>query len=154
MENETHNQDSPLPGPQAGEEDISEEAALASAPKETFEEVLAEKEAGEAEEQEAAKVAKREAARAAAQKAKAKRRRKVGYLTAHNITIVDYKDVNLLRRFLNEQGRILPARQTGNTAKQQRQVARAILRAREMALLPFVTVDINRLPWKQGEGET
>ncbi|MCL6624615.1 MAG: 30S ribosomal protein S18 [Fimbriimonadales bacterium] len=70
------------------------------------------------------------------------------------MTIVDYKDVNLLRRFLNEQGRILPARQTGNTAKQQRQVARAILRAREMALLPFVTVDINRLPWKPGEGET
>lgn len=150
MENESHNNQQAPPN----EEDITEEAALASAPKEAFEEALAEKEAGEVEEQETAKTAKREVVRATVQKVKARRKRKISYLTANKITKVDYKDVNLLKRFLNEQGRILPARQTGNNAKQQREVTRAILRAREMALLPFVTVDINRLPWKSGEGES
>ncbi len=154
MENENLNQTNPPLGPLPEEEDITEEAALASAPKETFEEVLAQKEAGEAEEQESARTAKREAVPSVTQKTKIRRKRKISYLTANKITKVDYKDVALLRRFLNEQGRILPARQTGNTAKQQRQVTRAILRAREMALLPFVTVDINRLPWKTSEGET
>jgi len=67
-----------------------------------------------------------------------KRRRKVSYLTANKIDIVDYKDIAILRRFINDRGKILPARQTGNTAKQQRMIARAIRKAREMALLPFV----------------
>ena len=69
---------------------------------------------------------------------RAKRRRKVSYLTANKIDIVDYKDIAILRRFINDRGKILPARQTGNTAKQQRMIARAIRKAREMALLPFV----------------
>lgn len=70
-----------------------------------------------------------------------RRRRRVSYLTINKITQVDYKDVNLLRRFLNEHGRIVPSRQTGNTAKQQRMIARAVRRAREMALLPFVNTE-------------
>lgn len=69
---------------------------------------------------------------------KSKRRRKVSYLTVNKIDTVDYKEVNILRRFLNERGKILPSRQTGNTAKQQRMISLAIRRAREMALLPFV----------------
>ena len=67
-----------------------------------------------------------------------KRRRKVSYLTANKIDTVDFKDIAILRRFINDRGKILPARQTGNTAKQQRMIARAIRKAREMALLPFV----------------
>lgn len=54
---------------------------------------------------------------------------------------VDYKDVRRLARFLTERGKILPRRATGLTAKQQRQVARAIKRARQIALLPYVKRD-------------
>jgi small subunit ribosomal protein S18 len=67
-----------------------------------------------------------------------RRRRKVSYLTINKIDHVDYKEVNILRRFLTDRGKILPSRQTGNTAKQQRMISVAIKRAREMALLPFV----------------
>ncbi len=55
--------------------------------------------------------------------------------------MVDYKDVRKLQRFLTERGKILPRRATGLTAKQQRQVARAIKRARQIALLPYVKAD-------------
>ena len=72
------------------------------------------------------------------ERTKGRRRRKVSYLTINKITSVDYKDYNLLRRFINDRGKMIPSRQTGNTAKQQRMIARAIRRAREMALLPFV----------------
>ena len=51
---------------------------------------------------------------------------------------VDYKDVDLLKRFLNEQGKLLPRRVTGASAKFQRQLTRAIKRARHLALIPFV----------------
>lgn len=73
---------------------------------------------------------------------KGKRRRKVSYLTANKIDYVDYKDVNVLRRFLNDRFKILPSRQTGNTAKQQRMISSAIRRARELALIPFVATEI------------
>ncbi|NQV12152.1 30S ribosomal protein S18 [Candidatus Uhrbacteria bacterium] len=52
-------------------------------------------------------------------------------------TEIDYKDVNLLRRFLSSFGKIVPRRRSGITAKQQRAMATAIKRARIMALLPF-----------------
>ena len=55
------------------------------------------------------------------------------------IQYVDYKDPEFLKKFLNEQGRILPRRITGTSLKFQRRVARAIKRARHIALLPFVT---------------
>lgn len=51
---------------------------------------------------------------------------------------VDYKDVDLLKRFINEQGKLLPRRVTGVPAKFQRKLTRAVKRARHMALLPFV----------------
>lgn len=72
---------------------------------------------------------------------KGRRRRKVSYLTINKIDTVDFKEVNILRRFLNDRGKILPSRQSGNTAKQQRMIASAIRRAREMALLPFVVTE-------------
>ncbi len=54
---------------------------------------------------------------------------------------VDYKDVRKLQRFLTERGKILPRRATGLTAKQQRQIANSIKRARQIALLPYVKRD-------------
>lgn len=51
---------------------------------------------------------------------------------------VDYKDTELLKRYLNEQGKILPRRITNVSAKFQRQLTRAVKRARHMALIPFV----------------
>lgn len=55
------------------------------------------------------------------------------------IKYIDYKDPVFLRRFLNEQGKILPRRITGTSLKYQRRVAQAVKRARQIALLPFVT---------------
>ncbi|MDW8421187.1 MAG: 30S ribosomal protein S18 [Pseudanabaenaceae cyanobacterium SKYGB_i_bin29] len=51
---------------------------------------------------------------------------------------IDYKDVDLLKRFITERGKILPRRITGLTAKQQRKLTNAIKQARILALLPFV----------------
>jgi small subunit ribosomal protein S18 len=51
--------------------------------------------------------------------------------------VIDYKNVEMLRRFVQEDGRIRPRRQTGACAKHQREVARAVKRARHLALLPF-----------------
>lgn len=55
------------------------------------------------------------------------------------IKFIDYKDSDFLLRFVNEQGKILPRRITGNSLKYQRKVAQAIKRARQIALLPYVT---------------
>jgi small subunit ribosomal protein S18 len=52
--------------------------------------------------------------------------------------IIDYKDVDLLRKFITERGKILPRRITGLTAQQQRDLTTAIKRARLLALLPFI----------------
>ena len=55
------------------------------------------------------------------------------------IKYVDYKDAEFLKKFLNEQGKMLPRRITGNSLKFQRKVATAIKKARQLALLPYVT---------------
>jgi len=55
------------------------------------------------------------------------------------IKYVDYKDGEFLKKFLNEQGKMLPRRITGNSLKFQRKVAVAIKKARQLALLPYVT---------------
>ncbi|OIP33335.1 MAG: 30S ribosomal protein S18 [Deltaproteobacteria bacterium CG2_30_63_29] len=52
-------------------------------------------------------------------------------------SVIDYKDVQLLKRFLSPRGKILPSRITGVSAKYQRKLAKAIKRARHIALLPF-----------------
>ena len=57
----------------------------------------------------------------------------------NGIKYVDYKDPEFLKKFLNEQGKILPRRITGTSLKYQRKVGQAIKRARQIALLPFVT---------------
>ena len=55
------------------------------------------------------------------------------------IKYVDYKDPEFLKKFLNEQGKILPRRITGTSLKFQRKVAQAVKKARHLALLPYVT---------------
>ena len=56
-----------------------------------------------------------------------------------NSALIDYKDPEFLKKFLNEQGKILPRRITGTSLKFQRRIAQAVKRARHLALLPFVT---------------
>ncbi|AYA78679.1 MULTISPECIES: 30S ribosomal protein S18 [Robertmurraya] len=67
------------------------------------------------------------------------KRRKVCFFTANGITHIDYKDVDLLKKFISERGKILPRRVTGTNAKYQRKLTVAIKRSRTMALLPYVT---------------
>ncbi|QLH20654.1 30S ribosomal protein S18 [Streptomyces sp. Rer75] len=63
--------------------------------------------------------------------------RRVNPLDAAGITYVDYKDTNLLRKFISDRGKIRSRRVTHVTRQQQRQIARAIKNAREMALIPY-----------------
>ena len=67
------------------------------------------------------------------------RNKKICRFTQNNVKYIDYKDVKLLQRFTNEQGRIITKRITGTSAKYQRELSSAIKRARHMALLPFVS---------------
>lgn len=67
------------------------------------------------------------------------RRRKTCPLTGPKAPAVDYKDVRLLGRFISERGKILPSRITSVSAKKQRKLAVAIKRARNLALLPYVS---------------
>ena len=57
----------------------------------------------------------------------------------YRIKYIDYKDPEFLKKFLNDQGKILPRRITGTSLKYQRKVAKAVKRARHIALLPYVT---------------
>lgn len=68
-----------------------------------------------------------------------KQRKKVCIFCKDRVDHVDYKDVALLRKFLSERGKIRARRVTGNCAEHQRDVARAIKNAREVALLPYST---------------
>ncbi|GIQ70450.1 30S ribosomal protein S18 [Xylanibacillus composti] len=68
-----------------------------------------------------------------------RKRRKVCYFTVNKITHIDYKDTDLLKKFISERGKILPRRVTGTSAKYQRQLTVAIKRARQIALLPYTT---------------
>jgi small subunit ribosomal protein S18 len=65
------------------------------------------------------------------------RRRKYCRFTAEGITEIDYKDLNLLKAFVSESGKIVPSRITGTKARYQRQLAAAVKRARFLALLPY-----------------
>jgi small subunit ribosomal protein S18 len=58
------------------------------------------------------------------------------------VEYVDYKDTELLKRYINEQGKLLPRRITGASANFQRQLTRAVKRARHLALLPFVADNV------------
>jgi small subunit ribosomal protein S18 len=65
-----------------------------------------------------------------------RRPRKCHFCT-EKIAEINYKDANMLRRFINDRGKIRPRRQTGTCARHQRKLARAIKRARHLAMLPF-----------------
>lgn len=71
------------------------------------------------------------------------RRRKACSFCVDKIVYIDYKDAGRLRRYLTDRGKILPRRVTGTCAKHQRGLARAILRARRMALLPYVILELS-----------
>jgi len=66
------------------------------------------------------------------------RRRKSCPFSGQNAPTIDYKDVRLLQRFISERGKIVPSRITAVSAKKQRQLARAIKRARFLGLLPYL----------------
>ncbi|MCC7526026.1 MAG: 30S ribosomal protein S18 [Chitinophagaceae bacterium] len=66
-------------------------------------------------------------------------RKKFCRFKKYGIKYIDYKDVEFLKKFLNEQGKMLPRRISGNSLKYQRKVSEAIKKARQMALLPYVT---------------
>jgi len=65
------------------------------------------------------------------------RRKRYCRFTAEGITHVDYKDLELLKAYISESGKIVPARITGTKAKYQRQLTRAIKQARYLALMPY-----------------
>ncbi len=66
-------------------------------------------------------------------------KKKTSILITDGVEYVDWKDVNLLRRFMSDRSKVRARRVTGNNAQQQADVAKAIKNAREMALLPYVT---------------
>jgi len=65
------------------------------------------------------------------------RRRKFCRFTAEGVTEIDYKDINLLKQYVGESGKIVPSRITGTKARFQRQLAKAVKHARFLALLPY-----------------
>jgi len=65
------------------------------------------------------------------------RRRKFCRFTAEGVKEIDYKDLNTLRSYVTETGKVVPSRITGTSARYQRQLARAVKRARYLALLPY-----------------
>ena len=65
-------------------------------------------------------------------------KRKFCYFKENGIVDIDYKDVKLLRRFVDDQGKIMPRRITGTSAKMHRKLVRAIKRSRSIALMPYV----------------
>jgi len=66
-------------------------------------------------------------------------RKKVSILDSENIDYVDWKDVNLMRRFVSDRAKIRARRVSGNDTQQQREVAKAVKNAREMALIPYTS---------------
>ena len=67
-------------------------------------------------------------------------RRKFCYFKENGITDINYKDVKLLKRFVTDQGKIMPRRVTGTSSKMHRKLVRAIKQARNIALLPYTAV--------------
>lgn len=74
----------------------------------------------------------------AMQKRHNRRRRKINQFAGDNIKKINYKDINTLKKFISERGKILPRRITGNCAKHQRAITVAVKRARHMAIMPYV----------------
>ena len=70
---------------------------------------------------------------------KNRKHKKICQFCADKVTFIDYKDTVKLRKFISERSKMLPRRTTGTCAMHQRQLTEAIKRARQIALLPFVT---------------
>ncbi|SVD53562.1 uncharacterized protein METZ01_LOCUS406416 [marine metagenome] len=68
-------------------------------------------------------------------------KKKYCYFKENGITEIDYKDVKILRRFITDQGKIMPRRVTGTSAKMHRKLVKEIKRARNIALMPFTNVN-------------
>ncbi len=68
-----------------------------------------------------------------------RQRRKYCFFCKENIEDIDYKNVSLLRKFVSDKGKIRPKRSTGNCVQHQSKIAKAIKRAREIALMPYFT---------------
>ena len=75
-------------------------------------------------------------------------KKKISLLTQEKVEFVDYKDINMLRRFMSDRAKIRARRVSGNDSQQQKEIARAIKNAREMALLPYT----NRVTTRRGGG--
>jgi len=73
-------------------------------------------------------------------------KKKISLLSQEKVDYVDYKDINLLRRFMSDRAKIRARRVSGNDSQQQKEIARAIKNAREMALLPYT----NRVTTQRG----
>ncbi len=84
------------------------------------------------------KIAAKAKAKARKKKKRAQQRNKVSRLTVDRVVYIDYKDIGMLKHYVTERGKIIPRRITGATARHQRMLTRAIKRARQIALLPFV----------------
>ena len=69
-------------------------------------------------------------------------KRKYCYFKENSISVIDYKDVKLLKRFVTDQGKIMPRRVTGTSAKMHRKLVRAIKKARNIALMPYTNTSI------------
>ena len=67
------------------------------------------------------------------------KRKRVCYFCQSDVQYIDFKEEKLLLRFLTEQGKMIPRHTSGTCAKHQRRLARAVKRARHLALIPFVT---------------
>lgn len=80
---------------------------------------------------------RRSSSKSAAADRRRPQKKKISILNTEQVEWIDYKDVNLLRRFMSERAKIRARRVTGNSTQQQREVAKAIRLAREMALLPY-----------------
>lgn len=80
-------------------------------------------------------------------------KKKVSVLVQEQVDYIDWKDVNLLRRFMSDRAKIRARRVTGNDTQQQRQVALAIKNAREMALLPYTSRVTTQRGRPRGDGE-
>lgn len=80
-------------------------------------------------------------------------KKKISVLNAERVDYIDYKDVNLLRRFMSDRAKIRARRVTGNDSQQQREIARAIKNAREMALLPYASRVTSQRSSREGRGD-
>jgi small subunit ribosomal protein S18 len=79
-------------------------------------------------------------------------KKKVSILVQEKVDYVDYKDINLLQRFMSDRSKVRSRRVSGNDAQQQREVATAVKNAREMALLPYTKRVATQRTGRGGEG--